>query len=98
MLEQERDDRFRSHVIFSFEPQFFEAPILAHQVRGRRVEDRDDPFKGRPMERGFEILDGVELDALRAQQLQRPARISSARVVIQDDLAHVVSPTDAARF
>ncbi|HLK86583.1 MAG TPA: hypothetical protein VKT27_08755 [Candidatus Binataceae bacterium] len=44
------------------------------------------------MERSFEILDGVELDALRAQQLQRTARISSARVVIQDDLAHGATP------
>ena len=45
------------------------------------------------MERSFEILDGVELDALRAQQLQRPARVTSTRVVIQDNLAHVATPT-----
>ncbi len=92
MLEQERDDHFRSHVIFSFEPQFLEAPVLAHEVRGRGIEDRDNPFERGAMERSFEILDGVELDALRAQQLQRTARISSARVVIQDDLAHGATP------
>ena len=40
------------------------------------------------MERSFKIFYDVELDTLRAQQLQRAARIPSARVMIQRHLFH----------
>ncbi len=97
MLEQERDHRLRRRAVLGRELQFLEPPVPAHQLRGWRVEDRDNPLERRAMQRSFEILDGVELDTLRAQQLQRTARISSARVVIQDDLVHGATPTDFSR-
>jgi hypothetical protein len=47
------------------------------------------------MERGLEILDGVELDTAGAQQLQRAARIASARVVVEGYLPHLADSPDA---
>jgi hypothetical protein len=44
------------------------------------------------MERSLEVLDGVELDTLRAQQFDRSARISSAGVVVEDDFFHIADP------
>jgi len=88
MLEQEGDDLLLRRVLFGTQPEFRETLVLPHELGGRGLQDPENPLETGPVDRLFQIFDGVELDAALAQDLGRAARLASARVVIDDEVRH----------
>lgn len=73
MLEQERHHGVGGGILGGIQPQLLEAPVFTHQLGRRGVNHGHEPFQRGAVQRILEIFDSVELDATRAQQLQRAA-------------------------
>jgi hypothetical protein len=71
--------------------------VLAHQVGGRIGQQLEEATEVGARGRMLEVLDDVELDAALAQQIQRAARLTSARVVVDGDPRHGGSIASASR-
>jgi len=88
MLEQQVDHRLAGHIVIGIEAQRLKIFVLPHQIRRGIRKQIHDPLKACPVQRGFQILDHVELDAALTQNLERSARLPSARVVVNLESFH----------
>jgi hypothetical protein len=73
MFEQERDNRLGGDIVSRTQSELLETAILAHQLGRRGVNYSHHPFQRGAIQRMLQVLDSVELDAMRAQQIQRAA-------------------------
>lgn len=88
MLQQQGHHGIGALVVANIEPEFLKVPVYPHQF-GRLVGQQfQEPLKVSPPQRVLEILDDVELDATRLENVERAPGFASTRVVIDDDLSH----------
>ncbi len=88
VFERQVDDRVGGLVVLSVESQFPEVLVLTDELRWRIGELTHDLLERRPIEGFLQIFDDIELDVALAQNLQRAARLASARVVVQQATRH----------
>jgi hypothetical protein len=88
VLEQQVDDGLTRGVVVGVQAQLGESLVLAHEL-GRLVGDRiENALEVGPVERVLQVLDDVELDVAVVEDLQDAACLTSAGVVVHEELGH----------
>jgi len=88
VLEQQGDDLLAGLVVVRVQTELLEALVLPDEI-GRWIRKQvEEAFQGGPVERLLQIFDDVARDAALAQDLQRAARFSSTRVVVDEKRFH----------
>ena len=85
MLEEERDHVLARLVVPLLEAELGEALVLPDEVRGRRLDDRQDALERVPVEGVLQVLDRFELDAAFSEDVDGAPRVSSTGVVVDGD-------------
>lgn len=88
MFEQDPNDRFTSDVLILIKPELFETFILAHEVRWRIRQESKNSLEVLSAQGILQVFDNVELDAALTQNVERSARLPSARVVVDQESFH----------
>jgi hypothetical protein len=91
MHQEQRCDRLGFDllaVIAGVQTEILESLVLADEIPGRVVEFLDDLVQHSAVERLFDIVDDVELDAALAQDLERATRLASAGVMVDPQTVH----------
>src|SRR6266511_4642858 len=88
VLEEQLDHCVARRVVRRGQAQLLEPPVLTDQLRGRRVNGVDDALERGPVRRCSQVLDDIVVDALVGQDVERPAGLATARVVVHEQAFH----------
>jgi hypothetical protein len=95
IFEKQVDDRVGGLVILSVESEPLEILVPSDQLSRPIGESTHDLLERRAVEGVLQVFDDIELDVALAQDLQRSARLASARVVVQQGTRHGKPPLEA---
>ena len=86
--EEELDDGVGGRVVARPEPELREALVLSDEVARRIGDGAEDALEPGPADWRLQVLDGVELDAPLAEDRLHATRLTSPRVVIDEQPLH----------